>query len=302
MTDQATAHEPRRVLITGASGLIGGAAADHLAARGIAVTALSLSGPFPAGADRVFIGDATSPTDVEAALGDVDAVVHLAAIPHPSLASAQRVFTTNVTATFAVLSAAAEAGVRRAVTASSINAFGVPMNHHRPMPAYFPIDEEVPVDIDDPYSLSKQVDELTIRMAWRRWGLTTVALRFPLVNHLENLRHAAGMFDLDPERAVREGWAYLDLRDASRAIHAALTAPLSGAHVVGLSADDTLLARPTAEALAEFAPGVPVREGLPGRAAAIDTTRARTLLGFAPQHSVHDDEVVARSTDRQATA
>ncbi|WP_286346197.1 NAD-dependent epimerase/dehydratase family protein [Frondihabitans sucicola] len=164
---------PRRVLVTGAAGEIGTAATAELVEHGIAVTALSLAGPFPPGADRIVVGDATSPTDVAEALDGVDGVVHLAAIPHPTLGTPLEVYRTNVTATFNVLSSAGALGVPRAVIASSINAFGVPMNAHGPMPAYFPLDEELPVDLEDAYSLSKHSDESTSRMAWRRWGSTS---------------------------------------------------------------------------------------------------------------------------------
>jgi nucleoside-diphosphate-sugar epimerase len=281
----------RRVLVTGASGDIGRATTAYLVDKGIAVTALSLGEPFPEEADRVVVGDATSPADVAKALQDVDAVVHLAAIPHPTLGTPYEVYRTNVTATFNVLAEAGVRSVRRAVIASSINAFGVPMNAHRPMPAYYPLDEDLPADLEDAYSLSKLSDELTSRMVWRRWGTDVVAFRFPLVKDETLLREAARSARSDPTRSVREGWAYLDTRDAARAIHLALIAPLTGPHVIGVSAPDTLIDRPTAELLAEFAPGVPIREPIDGFDAAIDTGRARELLGFEPHHSIHERAV-----------
>lgn len=284
---------PSRVLVTGAAGGIGSVTTRHLVGLGIAVTALDRGGTLPPEADRHVHGDATDPAVVAAALADVDAVVHLAAIPHPSLGPAWQVFRTNVSATFAVLSEAGTRGVRRAVIASSINATGVPFNPHRVMPAYFPIDEDLPQDLADPYSLSKSVDETTATMAHRTWGIDVVALRFPLVKDHDTLVAAAARAADDPAGTVREGWSYLDVRDAARAIHAGLVAPLQGAHVVGLSAADTLLDEPTEPALDRWAPGVPRIAALPGRSAAIDTARAATLLGFRPEHGVRDDPVGA---------
>jgi nucleoside-diphosphate-sugar epimerase len=50
------------------------------------------------------------------------------------------------------------------------------------------------------------------------------------------------------------------------------------------------MARPTAELVREFAPAVEeVRGELTGRQSLIDTTRARTILGFRPQYSVNDE-------------
>src|SRR5882724_6781763 len=96
---------PTRVLLTGAFGLIGSATLDTLRANGIAVTALSNVRPEtpPPGADRVFVGDAGDVDLVRAALADVDAVVHLAALASPRHGDAVDVFAGNTRATFVVL-------------------------------------------------------------------------------------------------------------------------------------------------------------------------------------------------------
>lgn len=284
---------PRRVLVTGADGSIGRATTERLVGLGIAVTALSLEFAADSRADRVIIGDARDEQTVARALEGADAVVHLAAIPHPSLGTPAVVFGTNAVATFTVLAQAGQAGLRRAVIASSINAFGVPMNTNDVMPAYYPLDEDVPADIADGYSLSKQADEASARMAWRRWGISSVALRFPLVKDRETLVRSSEQIASDPSEMAREGWAYLDLRDGVRAIELALTVPLSGAHVVGLSADDLLIDRPAAELLSAFAPTVPVRGPIGEHGPLVDLTRARDLLGFEPHYSIHRPEKAA---------
>lgn len=278
---------PRRVLVTGADGSIGRATTERLVERGIAVTALSLEFDAASPADRVVVGDARDEEVVAHALEGADAVVHLAAIPHPSLGTPSTVFGTNVVATFTVLAQAGQAGVRRAVIASSINAFGVPMNPHSVEPAYFPLDEDLPADIADAYSLSKHADEATARMAWRRWGIDVVALRFPLVKDADTLRRAAESVEQDPASMAREGWAYLDLRDGVRAIEQALTVPLAGAHVVGVSADDLLINRPASELLRTYASAVPLRGPVGDRGPLVDTARARELLDFRPSFSIH---------------
>jgi nucleoside-diphosphate-sugar epimerase len=255
----------------------------------MAVTALSVDGPSPSGV-RSITADATNEADIDEALSGCDAVVHLAALAHPSLGTPRHVFTNNSVATFTVLARAAAHGVSRVVLASSVNASGIAMNPHAPMPAYFPLDEEMPPDIGDAYSLSKQVDELSAAMAVRAWGISVVALRFPLVRSREDLVAFGAAVARDPEDMMRTGWAYLTVHDAARAILCALQAPLAGAHVVGLSAADTLLAVPTQQLVETFAPDVPCRRGFVGTESLIDTTRARELLGFSPQESIHDEE------------
>lgn len=67
----------RRVLVTGASGMLGGAVADLLAARGDVVTVMQRR---TAGErHRELLGDVRSRADVAAAVDGQDAVVHLAA-------------------------------------------------------------------------------------------------------------------------------------------------------------------------------------------------------------------------------
>ncbi|GAA2018477.1 NAD(P)-dependent oxidoreductase [Catenulispora yoronensis] len=279
-----------RVLVTGAAGGIGQAAVPYLRQRGFTVTALVLpadSDPPPA--DRTVVGDAADVDTVADALTGCDAVVHLAALAHPSLGTPYEVYRNNVASTFNVLSQAGEASIHRAVIASSIHAPGYGLNPHTPLPAYFPLDEDLPYDIADPYSLSKRSDELTAQMASRTWGMQVVALRFPLVKTLPVLRQEKRVAEADPKSMVRTGWAYLTMTDAVRAIEAALRAPLVGAHVIGLSAADTLLDRPTRRLLDEYAPDVPRRRPFDGNAPLIDTTLAEHLLRFTPSESVHED-------------
>jgi nucleoside-diphosphate-sugar epimerase len=278
---------PHRVLVTGAAGKIGRATTLDLRSRGVEVIELSTSFPNEPLAAGQVIGDATVADDVAGAMTSVDAVVHLAAIAHPDHAVPYDVYRTNVTSTFNVLEQAARAGVTRAVIASSINAFGVPMNHHGVLPAYLPIDEDIPIALDDWYSLSKRSDELTAQMAASRWGIDVIAFRFPLVASHGDLAAYAIELAKSPQGAAREGWSYLTLDDATRAIWAALCSTARGAHVLNLSAEDTLLTMPTLELTARYLAAVPIRKPVPGRAPLVDGSRARDLLGFEPRQSIH---------------
>ena len=170
----------RRVLVTGAAGRIGSVTTRHLSELGALVTALTIVEDPELKADRVVVGDTRSEDDVAVALADVDLVVHLAALAHPSAGTPYDVYSTNVVSTFNVLAQAGALGVKRAVVASSINAFGVPFNPHDIRPAYYPLDEKIPSDVADWYSLSKQNDENTCRMpgdagvsTWWRSGSPT---------------------------------------------------------------------------------------------------------------------------------
>ncbi|TWD84143.1 nucleoside-diphosphate-sugar epimerase [Kribbella amoyensis] len=276
----------RRVLVTGAAGRIGSATSRHLADLGALVTALTNVEDESLKADRVVVGDTRSEADVARALEDVDLVVHLAARPHPTAGTPYEVFSTNVVSTFNVLAQAGALGIGRAVVASSINAYGVPFNPHDILPAYFPLDEKIPTDVADWYSLSKQNDEHTARMAWRRWGIDVVAFRFPHVNSPDVLTKLSDGFREDPVGGVREGWSYLDTRDAARAIELGLTAEFSGAQAFFVAANTTNAPYATEDLLDAFAPNVPRLRRFTGREVPMDLTAARTVLGFQAQHEL----------------
>jgi nucleoside-diphosphate-sugar epimerase len=270
-----------RVLVTGAAGRIGRAVLDALAAAGIPAHALVLEDPGDLHADMVFTGSAADPLVVRASLGGVDGVIHLAALATPQLGTPLEVFGGNVCATFAVLDEAGRAGVPRAVIASSYSITGLPFARTLLHPAYLPVDVAMPVQVEDPYALSKQTDELTAAMVARRYGIGVVALRYPFVGGFdERLPGFAALVADRPEIGARDMWSYLETRDAARAALLALDVDGPGARAVYVAAPRTLVPYPTAELLDRFHPGVPRRTQFPGRTVPIDLTPARELLGF----------------------
>ncbi|WP_433295194.1 NAD-dependent epimerase/dehydratase family protein [Actinoplanes sp. CA-030573] len=272
-----------RVLVTGAAGLIGTAVLDLLADRGVAVTALVLE-PASLKADRVVVGDAGDPEVVGEALRDVTDVIHLAAIPNPLNDPGEVVFGRNTLATFTVLDRAGQAGVRRAAIASSYAICGLPFARTGLRMPYLPIDTELPLQITDPYALSKQTDEATAAMVHRQYGMSVVALRLPFVGTAGGrLASTSARFAGDPGAGAADVWSYLDDRDAASALVAALRPKAPGFHVVYVAAPETLAPQPTEWLLETFHPGVP-RPSFPGREVPIDLRPAEDLLGFRARH------------------
>ena len=277
----------RRVLVTGAGGRLGRHVLAACADAGIATKALALDhDATPAiEADEVFIGDARDVLLVRNAVADVGAVIHLAAIPSPAGGTAEEVFGGNTAATFTVLEQAASAGVRRAVIAGSHAATGMPFAPTKRVPAYLPIDEQLPLQVEDPYALSKHVDELTAAMMWWRHNLSVVAVRFPFLGDVgERLPRRAQQFAIDPASGTADLWGYLDYRDAAAVCLAALTPRRPGCHVVTVAAPTTLAPYPTEQLLDAFLPHVPRRVPFADRTAPFDVSRARELFGFDPRY------------------
>ncbi|GIF63026.1 NAD-dependent epimerase [Asanoa ishikariensis] len=266
------------MLVTGAAGLLGRAVLDALS--GVRVTALDRVDPGDLPVDRVVVGDAGDPDVVRRALADVDAVIHLAAIPAPTLDTPLAVFGGNTRATFVVLHSAALAGVRRVVLASSMSVLGLAWAQVPLQPVYLPVDLRHPLQVTDPYALSKQADEATAAMVARRHGMAVTALRFPFLGGVERLARRSEEFRADPASGAQELWSYLHVDDAAAACLLGLTAPPAGSHVLFVAAPETLAPYPTEDLLAAFLPGVPLRARFPGRTVPVALEPARRLLGF----------------------
>jgi dihydroflavonol-4-reductase len=114
-----------KVLVTGATGLLGDAIVRELLARGHEVRALVRPGTDPARlgpAVEVARGDVLDAASVRAALAGRDALVHAAGSARIGLDRAA--YEVNTRGTEIVLAAAAAAGVRRAVHTSSTSVMG----------------------------------------------------------------------------------------------------------------------------------------------------------------------------------
>jgi nucleoside-diphosphate-sugar epimerase len=118
------------VLITGATGAIGPRVVHTLYQAGYRIRTFSVDAPvlgiFPPNVE-VVIGDVTDQVAVQAAMQDVDAVVHMAALLHivnPPSEMREKYESINVGGTELIVEAAIKAGVKRVVLFSTIAVYG----------------------------------------------------------------------------------------------------------------------------------------------------------------------------------
>lgn len=171
-----------RVLVTGATGWVGGAIVARTAAESayqvraaVRRAGVNLTG----GQETVVVGDLAAGTDWSGALGGVDTVVHAAARVHvmrdvavDPLAEFRRV---NVAGTLSLARQAAKAGVQRFIYISSVKVNGEATAPGRP---YTADEAAAPTD---PYGISKQEAERDLRRLAQDTGLTVVIIRPVLI-------------------------------------------------------------------------------------------------------------------------
>ena len=192
-----------KIAITGAGGGIGTVLNQQLDRTAFDVTLIDLAAPEPADpADRTVSADLRDATATAAALAGVEAVVHLAAIPHE--ASFDDILDSNIVTTHHVYEAARRHGIRRVVFASTVHVSGF-YQWGRPTS---PTDPPRP---DTYYGLSKLYGEGLGRLYADRFGIEVVNLRI------------VG-FGREPQTSYSL-WGWLSAGDAVRLVTAALTAP-----------------------------------------------------------------------------
>jgi dTDP-L-rhamnose 4-epimerase len=207
----------RHVLITGGAGFIGSHLADTLIARGDRVRVLDSLDPQVHGAtDRpsylhpdvdLQIADVRDRRAVDAALRDVDAVVHLAAAVGvgQSMYAVEKYTSVNSLGTAVLLEALAERRVQRLIVASSMSVYGEglyttadgaaadaagrsledlrsgqwePRDRDGQPLTPFPTPETKTPTLESVYALGKYDQERLCLLLGRAYNISTLALRF----------------------------------------------------------------------------------------------------------------------------
>lgn len=272
---------PRSILVTGAGGSIGRATTAHLLECGYAVVALVAAGDLvPEGVAHVVVGDCRDPSVVDQAIRGSEAVVHLAARTGRPFGTPAEMLQASTMATAAVLNAAAQHGIPRAIIASSQAVYGHVYAPEGVPPLRLPLSEETRPQPQDTYALAKQCDEAVASMVSRSSQTSVLAYRFPYTTTASNIRQRQRLVRDAPESAASELWSYLLIDDAARSIRSGLDAALPGFHAVNIAAPDTLSPEPTATLVAKYHPTATLTMPLPGRVSPVDTRLVEQLIGF----------------------
>lgn len=295
-----------KILVTGATGMVGLALCKHLLARGYGIVpSVRHSADLQ---DEFVTGDMGPSTDWSGALTACDAVVHLAARVHvmddTSANPLARYRATNTEATLNLAHQAAHAGVKRFVFVSSVKVNG----EGRDAP-YRETDPSAP---EDDYAISKWEAEQGLLQIARETGLEVVILRPPLVygpgvkaNFRRLLDTVARGWPL-PLGAIRNRRSLLYLGNFVDAIRVCLEHPAAAGQTFllddGRPVSTPELVRAIARAMGRPARLLPVPVGvlafagaLLGKRAAVarltgslhvDSSAIRARLGWTPPYTM----------------
>ncbi len=215
-----------RVVITGASGLLGGNLAAELRAQGHDVIATRRAGTRIAHLDDLKLAwveaELGSSEGLRRAFDGADAVFHCAAAVSVKREVTAEMTAANVTGTANVVEAAIAAGVPRLVHASSVVAVGLSTDGR-------PCDETAAWNFDaeglvDAYAITKRRAEDVVRAARER--LDAVIVNPTYMFGPRDARPSSGKLIVDVVRRRVPGWTpgynnFVDVRDVARGMIAA---------------------------------------------------------------------------------
>ena len=261
---------PKKILITGAHGLIGNLVYTHLASqpdqydpygmvrRSVPSIRAQSADFHPISADRLRIADLTDLAAVQRAVAGMDMVVHLAA--DPSGREWDSVLNNNIIGAYHVFEAARAAGVQRIVFASTNQVvFGYRSDEPYQslfrgdfssisLPDYRPIDHTQPVRPLSYYSCSKVFGEALAHMYASVYNLSVICLRIGWVLSDDSMRSRI---------------LYCSQRDIVQLVRCCIDAPLSLRYDIFFGQSDN-------------------------QYNLVDIQHAKDVLGYAPQDRAED--------------
>jgi len=254
----------KNILVTGGAGKLGNYVCPYLKEQGYNVTSFDrvplvmgdTSANSKAGVPYVY-GDLLSLGDCMRAIAhaQADYIVHLGAIPYntetqPAYARdyahadgarfMQRTgeddtMKINTMGTYYVLDAARRLGVKNVIAASTYFVLGIGFRISGTsfVPEYLPIDEDHPLLPEDTYSLSKYLNEETMKAFARAYGMKFVAMRLLGVFYEDNefskrvYKFGVTVPEPKPEEVdymVSNTYQFVDARDIARFVELAIEA------------------------------------------------------------------------------
>jgi nucleoside-diphosphate-sugar epimerase len=287
----------RKVLITGAGGLVGHALRQRLEADGIAVVPVDRIARTADGIELVEC-DVTDIHRLHALIHQhgVTEIVHCGGFSGPMVArdNPYAIVQVNIVGTANVLEAARIRGLRRVVFCSSTSAYGNTPDG--------PVPEDVPMKPTSVYGASKAAGEQLVDAYARQHGLDGVSLRLSWVYGPRRTTDCFIRTMIEDALAGRPTvlpWGrnfhrqYIHVDDAAGALVRALDVPSLPRRAYNVTGGTYLSLGEIADILRRVLPTADVRLGagpdpVDDEQQQFDITAARRELGYTPAHGLED--------------
>jgi nucleoside-diphosphate-sugar epimerase len=280
-----------KVLVTGASGRLGGCVCRLLVEQGIDFVAMDRvpdeNADYP-----LEVMDLSNGDSIEHLLEGIDVLLHLANYSNWNSAPPDEVYAVNVEMNMRLFFAAVKEGSKRIIFSSSVQVLDgqLPtmdrMEHSVYLP-YIPLDSEMPAIPRNTYGLSKQSGENMLKYFAETAGLICVAIRFPLLIDsamLETSVRQGGM----PRGNPYDAYTYLPVYSAAEAVVCATQADVTGYQCYFVASKDNLEQKTAQEVIADGLVDVPCSKPVEELDSLVECTRVEAELGWRQPQSMKE--------------
>jgi nucleoside-diphosphate-sugar epimerase len=290
-----------KILVTGASGRLGSCVCRLLVESGADFVAVD---KFPVSKLEypIEMADLTDVKTCQRIIEGVDALIHFANLSNFNAASPEVLYPANTAMNMNLFQAAANSGCQRIIFASSIQVLDgqLPTMDRKTQEnvlTYLPVDSEAPAFPRNVYALSKEAGERMLSYFADVAGMTSIAIRFPLLVDWEFMR------ELEANNGMERGnaydlFAYLPVYSAAEACFQAITAQVNGYRNYFVASKDNLEQRPAREIVEQEMADLPCRKPIEEMDSLVDCSKVEAELGWYQPQSL--DESLARYEGRES--
>lgn len=272
------------IVVTGSSGKAGKAILKDLKAHGHETLGVDMhQNPDKFGA--YIQADLTNLGECYEVLKGAKTLIHMANIPAPGLHAPAKTFSDNTSMNYNIFQAATDLKLERVIWASSETTLGLPFDT---APLYAPVDENHFPYPESSYALSKVVTEQLAEQFSRWSGIPFIGLRLSNILDQEVYKTFPTSCWQDVHNRKWNLWGYIDERDVATACRKSLTAVVKGSNNYIITANDTVMNRPSKDLMEAVFPNTPVKELANEYSTLLSNQKAKDGLGFHPEHSWRD--------------